>query len=87
MVLSKTYKEKKKAEERIKLLADRAAILLVICNARNEDEWNPWMSELMYDGEGQLGDHVRKMADYTIAKGIVKLWLKKQDSRTAEKIK
>lgn len=70
-------KEKKIADARIKLLADRLAILLVICNARDEDDWNPWALDRTYDGEGQMGDAIRKMQDYKTATGIVRRWLKK----------
>lgn len=69
------------AENRIRLLADRLAILLVICNARDEDDWNPWMGEVMYEGSGQMGDAIRKMKDYKVAKDIVRLWLKKADKK------
>ena len=69
-------------DNRLKLMADRLAILLVICNARDGDDWSPWMGEAMYDGEDQLGDHLRKMGDYKTAKDIVRLWVEKQDKRT-----
>lgn len=74
------------AENRIKMLADRCAILLTICNARDGDDWNPWMGEGMYEGEGQLGDELRKMKDYKVAKDIVRLWVQKQDKRTVQEV-
>ena len=72
------------ADNRIKMMADRMAILLVICNARDEDDWNPWIGEAMYEAEGQLGDHIRSMKDYKVAKNIVRLWIQKQDKKTVE---
>lgn len=80
----KTVQERARvvSDNRIKMMADRMAILLVICNARDGDNWNPWMGESMYEGEDQLGDQVRKMKDYGVAKEIVRLWIEKQDKRT-----
>lgn len=78
-------KQKKKsrtqqvADNRITKLADRLAILLVICNARDEDDWNPWALERTYDDPGSLGDSVRKMRDYNTAKMIVRRWIEKAD--------
>jgi len=74
-------------DNRVIMMADRLAILLVICNARDGDDWNPWMGEGMYDGEDQLGAHLRKMGDYKTAKDIVRLWIEKQDKRTLEGFK
>jgi hypothetical protein len=74
-------------DNRVKMMADRLAILLVICNARDGDDWNPWMGEKMYDGDDQLGDHLRKTSDYKTAKEIVRLWIEKQDKRTLEEFK
>lgn len=74
-------------DNRVRMMADRLAILLVICNDRDGDDWNPWMGEAMYDGEDQLGDHVRKMKSYKVAKDIVRLWIEKQDKRTLEEFK
>lgn len=71
-------------DNRVRMMADRLAILLVICNARDGDDWNPWMGEEMYDGLDQLGDQVRKMKDYDTAKKIVRLWIEKQDKRSRE---
>lgn len=67
------------ANERIKLLADRLAILLVICNARDSDDWNPWALDRTYDGEDSMGEHMRKMKDYKTAQNIVRRWIKTQD--------
>ena len=68
------------------MLADRLAILLTICNARDGDDWDPWMGEAMYEAEDQLGDQIRKMKDYKVAKDIVRLWITKRDTRTVEEL-
>ena len=75
------------ADTRIRMLADRLAILLVVCNGRDGDDWDPWMGEGMYEDEGSLGDHVREMKDYRIAKDIVRLWIKKSDKKAQKGMK
>lgn len=74
------------ADNRIRLLADRLAILLTICNARDEDDWNPWALERTYEEEGSMGDQIRKMKDYKVAKDIVRRWVQKQDARTVAEV-
>lgn len=74
------------ADNRIKLLADRLAILLVICNARDEDDWNPWALDRAYDEPGGMGDSIRKMRDYNTAKTIVRRWIETQDKITIEQL-
>jgi hypothetical protein len=86
MLKRKKSRAQQVAEKRIAMLADRMAILLVICNARDEDDWNPWMGEGMYEDEGSLGDHMRNMKDYKVAKEIVRLWIQKQDKKTLEEL-
>lgn len=75
-------RQKSVADNRIKLLADRLAILLVICNARDEDDWNPWALDRSYDEPGGMGDSIRKMRDYSTAKTIVRRWIERQDKQT-----
>lgn len=64
------------------MLADRLAILLTICNARDEDDWVPWALERSYEGPDSMGHHIRNMRDYTTAKEIVRDWIKKTDRQT-----
>jgi hypothetical protein len=71
---------------RIKMLADRIAVLLVICNARDEDNWNPWGLERTYDGDDSMGYHIRKMRDYKTAKNIVRMWIEKADRATRKEM-
>jgi hypothetical protein len=72
------------SDERLKMLADRMAMLLVICNAMEDDgeEWNPWALDRTYDGSGSMGEGIRKMKDYKTAKGIVRRWIKTKDAET-----
>jgi hypothetical protein len=72
------------ADNRIKMMADRLAILLTICNARDEDDWNPWALERTYDERDSMGDHIRRMRDYDVAKKIVRRWVEKVDAKTRE---
>lgn len=74
------------SNNRIKMMADRLAILMVICNARDEDDWMPWGLESSYDSEDCMGEHIRKMKDYTTAKNIVRMWIEKTDKRTREEL-
>lgn len=68
------------------MLADRLGILLVICNARDEDDWNPWALDRSYDDENSMGDHIRRMSDYKTAKTIVRRWVEKTDERTRDSL-
>lgn len=76
---------KKVADERIKMLADRLAILMVICNARDQDDWIPWALERSYDDDDSMGYHIRRMKDYEIAKSYVREWITSTDKKTTEK--
>lgn len=69
---------------RIRMLADRLSILLVTCNARGEDNWNPWALDSAYDAQGSMGESIRSMKDYETAKTIVRSWITKVDQETRE---
>jgi hypothetical protein len=73
------------------MLADRLAILLTVCNARDEGhpevpDWVPWALDRSYDEPGSMGDSIRNMRDYNIAKTIVRRWIEGVDKKTVEKI-
>ena len=72
-------KTKQIADDRISMLADRLAILLTICNARDDHEetmdWYPWALDRVYDDPGSMGDSIRQMRDYKIAKNIIRRWI------------
>ena len=76
------------SDERLKMLADRMAILMVICNAMEDDgeEWNPWALDRAYDDKGSMGEGIRKMKDYKTAKGIVRRWIKTRDTQTISEL-
>ena len=59
-----------------KLLADRLAILLVICQSRTGD-WDPWFRDGLYDGD--VGDEIREWPAYRTAKQIVAHMLRRQN--------
>lgn len=71
--------EKSLNAARIAFLADRMAILLVICKSRTGD-WVPFFRDSMYDGEGQIGEELREWPEYTTAKDIIRNWLRKFDN-------
>lgn len=74
------------ADNRIRLLADRAAILLVTVKGNFGDGWNPWLFERTYDDPESLGETLREWKDYKEAKDIVRLWLRRQDQRTVAEL-
>lgn len=84
--LTQSERAQRIADERIKMLADRLSVLLVICNARDEDDWNPWALDRSYDDENSMGDHIRRMSDYKTAKTIVRRWVEKTDERTRDSL-
>lgn len=70
----------KKQNERLAFLADRLAILLVVCKQRHGGDWTPWLREGTYDDEGSLGDEIREWRDYQQALEIVRLMMRKHDA-------
>jgi len=68
------------------MLADRLSILMVICNARDEDNWIPWGIERSYDEDDSMGYHIRKMRGYKTAKNIVRMWIEKADRATLKEL-
>ena len=83
---NETQKMRAISNGRIKMLADRLSILMVICNARDEDEWIPWGLPKSYDDDDSMGDHIRRMKDYRIAKNIVRSWIEKADNATKKEL-
>ena len=69
----------KQANRRIGFLADRMALLLVICKSRSQD-WNPWFRDAMYDAEDSMGVEIREWPEYTTAKDIIRNMLRKFDN-------
>lgn len=72
-------KLEKNQAERVAFLADRMAILLVICKSRYGD-WNPFFRDGMYDDEGSMGEEIRSWPDYQTAKDVVREMLRRHDN-------
>jgi hypothetical protein len=71
--------------ERLKFLADRAAVLLVVCKVRYGNDWNPFFSERFFDPDGEfLGSEVRDWPEYKTGLLIVRNWIKKFDQKLKE---
>jgi len=64
--------------ESSRLLADRLAILLVICKSRT-GSWNPFFLDRFY--EGAAAEEIRDWPDYKTAKQIVANMLRRERSR------
>jgi hypothetical protein len=75
--------KKKSNRDRVRFLADRMAILLVICKNRHGGSWNPWFREGTYDDEGSLGDEIREWPEYHGGMDVVRLMLEKYDREEA----
>ncbi len=71
--------EKSLNAARVAFLADRMAILLVICKSRTGD-WTPFCRDAMYDADESLGVQVREWQEYTTAKDIIRNMLRKFDN-------
>ena len=72
--------KKQSNEARVAFLADRMAILLIICKQRHGGSWEPWFREGMYDDEGSLGDELREWPQYKEGLDVVRLMLRKFDN-------
>ncbi len=72
--------KKQNDKARVRFLADRMAILLVICRHRHGGSWEPWFREGTYDEEGSLGDEIRQWPGYKEAIDVVRLMLRKFDN-------
>lgn len=66
--------------ESSRLLADRLAILLVLCKSRTGD-WHPYFLDRFYDGE--VGEEIRDWPEFVTAKQIIANWLRRQANEMA----
>ena len=71
--------EKQIADARIALLADRLAVLLVVVKQRYGTDWEPWFGESLWQDEDRLAEEIREWPQYTEAKEIVKLFIKRSE--------
>jgi len=75
--------EKKNDSERLAFLADRMAILMVVCVSRT-GSWNPWFREGMYEDAEGLGDEIRAWPQHETAKEVIRNMLRKFDHERAK---
>lgn len=71
-----------KQSDRLKLLAERMAILMVICRLEYGIGWKVWLGEGLYTGE--TGDEFRSMPEYMVAMDIIRNMLRRQDAAVEE---
>ena len=75
------------ADERIAMLADRLAVCLVVLKQRYGTDWEPWFGEGIWEDEDTLADEIRDWPEFKEAKGIVRVFIKRLDSRIREREK
>lgn len=67
------------AEDRIELLTDRLAVLLVVVRKRYNDDWNPWGGEGMWEDADGMGEVIREWPDYKAARDVVGLFISRSE--------
>jgi hypothetical protein len=72
-------RSKEKNEARIKLLADRLAICLVVLKMRFGTDWEPWFGESVWEEPDALGDEIRDWPEYDTAMKIVKKFIERSE--------
>lgn len=77
---SENCEHKAKSDKRIAFLADRMAVMLVILKSRHGD-WDWLYGEAMWSDPEGMAEELRDWSEYKVAKDIVRLWLKKHDTR------
>jgi hypothetical protein len=80
---SESSELKEKSDRRIAFMADRMAVMLCILKSRHES-WDWLYGEAMWEDEEGMAAELRDWPEYKIAKEIVRLWIKKHDSRERE---
>ena len=73
------------ADERLAMLADRLAVCLVVLKQRYGTDWEPWFGEAIWEEDDALADEIRDWPEYKEAKQIVRLFIKRLDSRIRER--
>ena len=66
--------------ERLAFLADRLAILMVVCVSRS-GSWDPWFREGTYEDSEGMGEEIRHWPEYTTAMEVIRNMLRKHDAR------
>ena len=67
--------------ERLRLVADRLAVALVLLKTRHGNDWNPWIQEDLWEGEDGLAEEVRSWAEYKEAMQLVRLFIRRNDGK------
>ena len=65
----------------LKFLAERLAILMVICRVKYSIGWKVWMGEGLYTGD--TGDEFRQMPEFKVAMDIVRGMMRREMARSA----
>ncbi|MCH8228103.1 MAG: hypothetical protein IIC63_06790 [Proteobacteria bacterium] len=73
--------ENSKHKATAKFLAQRLAILMVICRVRYGVGWSVWMGEGLYTGE--TGDEFRQMPEFKVAMEIIRGMVRREIARPA----
>ncbi len=72
----------KSSNERLAFLADRMAILMVVCVSRT-GSWNPWFREGMYEDAEGMGDEIRSWPQHKAAMDVIRNMLRRYDNEVA----
>ncbi len=67
------------AEARLVFMADRMAILMVVCQSRT-GSWDPWFREAMYEDPEAMGDEIRSWPQHKTAMTVIRNMLRKFDN-------
>ena len=75
--------EKKTSDERLAFLADRMAILMVVCQART-GSWDPWFREALYEDPEAMGDEIRSWVQHKTALDVIRNMMRKHDEMVSK---
>lgn len=75
----------KKSNDRLAFLADRFAILMVVCKMRYGNEWNPFFQDGLYEDEGSLGDEIKGWPEFQSARDVIRNMLRRHDNEMASR--
>ena len=69
---------KAKSDRRLQLLADRAAVMIVLLGQRHGG-WEWLFGEHMWQDPEGIADEIREWPEYKTATDIVRLWIQRDD--------
>lgn len=73
--------EVSKHKATVKFLAERMAILMVVCRVKYGVGWDVWRTEGLYIGE--TGDEFRQMPEFKVAMDIIRGMVRREMARSA----